>query len=415
VITIGTRDRGELLIKSNRTLCKEFAVARTSLRHLHSRAILARSCLAFTLAFVGFGSLVRAQDAQSYSFDTDPTAAAFKAPGVPEGSVFAGFGDGESVSLQNGNLLISHPTGPSIPLDGGGSLQLVRSYNAKNVRHDYVHWDPPVDPPEGWGYTESHIYRFQGRSWVGSGWTLHLGRLFWKSRFTTNGYGATDQYFEDPQGTQIGLEDHMRPAHPVLRVEFAQDDGEEWQCPSGEWYCGAECEDPFFIPPGFCTCDCTITTAGGPHYDVKMSDGTVYRMEKIVESVTEGGKGWIGNSDRAGYYTRSITDPYGNVIRVEYEGDETTPGPYPEAIREIWVDPYGAASVERKVIWTDLWEPGDPGYVAAKEGTLRALHAYGPTARSQPGCSTTRSSPLARTRTKPTSCYLTRRRSTFPS
>ena len=124
--------------------------------HRCASALLARILLILMAATLEMASAT-AQEAQNYTFDTDPTAIAFKAPGVPDGSVFAGFSDGESVSLQNGNLVVSHPTGPSIPLDGGGALQLVCAYSMKNVRHDYVHWDPGVDPADGWAYTQSHI------------------------------------------------------------------------------------------------------------------------------------------------------------------------------------------------------------------------------------------------------------------
>jgi RHS repeat-associated protein len=55
------------------------------------------------------------------------------APGVPEGSLFAGFENNEQVQLYNGNLLVSHNSSVAYPLNGGGALNLSRVYNSMNV------------------------------------------------------------------------------------------------------------------------------------------------------------------------------------------------------------------------------------------------------------------------------------------
>ena len=103
---------------------------------------------------------------------TDHLAVVSRAPGVPEGSLFAGFENNESVSLFNGNLIVQHPSSPVFPTNGGGSFGLTRVYSSKNVVRERVkeHLCPAPQP----NY-------FIGRSWVGSGWKMHLGRIFQKS------------------------------------------------------------------------------------------------------------------------------------------------------------------------------------------------------------------------------------------
>jgi hypothetical protein len=56
------------------------------------------------------------------------------APGVPEGSIFFGFENNENVQLYNGNLLLTHPSSVSYPLNGGGFRPEVRG-KAASVTH----------------------------------------------------------------------------------------------------------------------------------------------------------------------------------------------------------------------------------------------------------------------------------------
>ena len=64
---------------------------------------------------------------------TDHLAVVSRAPGAPEGSIFAGFENNENVSMFNGNLLVNHPSSAVLPIDGGGSISMVRTYSSKNV------------------------------------------------------------------------------------------------------------------------------------------------------------------------------------------------------------------------------------------------------------------------------------------
>ncbi|MDH3464143.1 MAG: hypothetical protein OEM32_11020, partial [Acidimicrobiia bacterium] len=94
-----------------------------------------------------------------------------KAPGIPEGSVFAGFENNESVSMFNGNLVVTHASSPTLPIDGGRTIGLTRTYNSKNVQVERVMQD-----------CDGVRYHFMnGKSWAGLGWTTHRGRIFQKS------------------------------------------------------------------------------------------------------------------------------------------------------------------------------------------------------------------------------------------
>ncbi|RMF74534.1 MAG: hypothetical protein D6738_06075, partial [Acidobacteria bacterium] len=229
-----------------------------------------------------------------------------QAPGVPEGSIFAGFENNENVSLYNGNLLISHATGPSYPLDGGGSFGLVRSYNSKNVRRYHVRY--PNDAQNRKVYKDL----VSGGSWIGFGWTMHLGRLFQDRNYRETFSGDPDwdyapgaKYFVDAAGTEHKVfgAPGREEAHPFLRLA---------------WFDGAS-----------------------PYYEVTTEDGTRYRLEKIVNDV-EVSRQWLRNRDRAGWYTTRIEDVHGNAVTVEYwSGHCTEAGladdacPYPEAIRHV--------------------------------------------------------------------------------
>jgi hypothetical protein len=63
----------------------------------------------------------------------DAFSVAGTAPGVPQGSIFAGFENNEQVQMYNGDLLVSHPSSLSFPVDGGGSFSLTRVYNSMRV------------------------------------------------------------------------------------------------------------------------------------------------------------------------------------------------------------------------------------------------------------------------------------------
>ena len=142
------------------------------------------------------------------------------APGVPDHSIYAGFENSESVSLYNGNLLVSHPSSPVYPRDGGGSFGLVRSYNSQRVRRDRVRLEDQADG------TRVHRNLLAGRSWIGFGWTMHLGRVFRRAEYDPNPLQPSQwdnrirrEYFVDGQGTEHELTRQVE-AHPLLHWQF---------------------------------------------------------------------------------------------------------------------------------------------------------------------------------------------------
>lgn len=99
----------------------------------------------------------------------DAFSVAGTAPGVPQGSIFAGFENNEQVQMYNGDLLVSHPSSLSFPVDGGGSFSLTRVYNSMRVIDSQLR--DREDP--------SHVKSFlAGDGWVGYGWLMHFGRVF---------------------------------------------------------------------------------------------------------------------------------------------------------------------------------------------------------------------------------------------
>jgi hypothetical protein len=243
----------------------------------------------------------------------DQNAVVATAPGVPDRSIYAGFENNENVSLYSGNLLITHASGPSYPLDGGGSFGLVRSYNSLRVRRDRVRYK---------NEDNSHVFHvlLNGRSWVGFGWTMHLGRMFQRAKH--NSFGpedfnneGRDLFFVDSLGTEHDML-HQKEAHPLLNYSLVPAQGTE-----------------------------------PAHYDVITEDGTKYRLEQIVmDDIPADGKGWIRNHDRNGWYATRIEDVHGNGVEIQYARS----GPYPETISRI--RSINDAAME---ITTQLWTAGD--------------------------------------------------------
>jgi hypothetical protein len=119
---------------------------------LKGRMTMARVfAVAFSAIVLVLGNLAVAQE-ERVSTEYDPLTIANQAPGAPENSILAGFENNESVSMFNGNLLVSHSSSPSYPLDGGGSIGLTRSYNSKNAYHTRVFWNDPGGGTGNWVY-----------------------------------------------------------------------------------------------------------------------------------------------------------------------------------------------------------------------------------------------------------------------
>jgi len=104
----------------------------------------------------------------------DRLAIMSRAPGMPENSPFLHFENQESVSAFNGNLIVRHPSSPTIPGRGSLTVSLVRTYNSKLSSSV----NAEIEVFGGMGFSEpgSDLYA-TGFSWAGMGWRLHLGRI----------------------------------------------------------------------------------------------------------------------------------------------------------------------------------------------------------------------------------------------
>ncbi|RMH70449.1 MAG: RHS repeat protein, partial [Bacteroidetes bacterium] len=286
---------------------------------------------------------VRADGSESYWLDTDYLAAANLAPGIPEGSVFAGFEENESVSLVTGNLLVTHATTPAYPLSELLDARLARTYNSKIAGHDKIEvwWgdvcgpgsdiEPPPAPPECeyWYNKEGCLIR--GRSWIGFGWKLQFGRIYEHPRAAEK----RAVHFEDSRGTRHqlrvgergGAYQDLRPEAAVISYRKITQDSRE----------------------------------------ITLPDGTTWLFSRpVAQQVAY--HGWITNHDRAGWYATTITDVLGNRVFVSYHD-----GNFPEAIAKVEIQRLGEARVT--VIETETWQAGDPGFVSWTAGMLKVLRA----------------------------------------
>jgi hypothetical protein len=313
----------------------------------------------------------------TYSADSDYLDYVNRAPGAPSGSPFAGFEDGESVSLYNGNVLIHHAASPSYALDGGGSVQLSRVFNSKRVRRDYV---PHHEVCDTGGCVTISKHRLFGRSWIGAGWTMHLGRLMPQlhsqdGSWLEEGAGT----FVDSQGTEFQISPFLREARPYLTGTQHQVSG---TCLSGLPPCDPEgdcCIDGQSCQ--FCDCFCDVETSH--FWTVDFPNGTRYEFRFRVPAQPNDA-GTLENEDRYGWYVTTIRDVHGNEVRVEY-WDEANPE-FPEAIKRVQVKRV-PESTFRTVIETELWTEAlctaggpdyDPDCEDAAVGTLRLLRTLGP-------------------------------------
>ncbi len=282
------------------------------------------------------------------------------APGRPKGSVFESFENNESVSLLSGNLLVKHASSPTYS-DNGMTLGLTRAYNSNFVRKFDV--KRPMAFP---GYF-TPVEILTGRSWVGYGWRMHLGRVFKRNDYLGTGwacgkdhnqnysYSQGHTYFEDAEGTE---HEANKEAHPQILWNY---------------------------------------DAPNNRYVLTLEDGTRYELEKLVDEIYDtptgwncstgavdesaSGKGFVRNSDRAGWYVTKISDVHGNQIRVDYwragcVGANVGSSCYPEAIKAV----YFQNASETKRIETDLCEQTDVDggrCPASALGMLRRVRATG--------------------------------------
>ncbi len=259
---------------------------------------------------------------------------------APGGGMSLGLG--ESVSTWNGNLHVSAAAGPSYVLPWGFSLGVARVYDSHRVHLDRVQTgkDDAGNP-----VLEDFL---SGRSWVGLGWRLHLGRIYRSREYLGEDgplfYGEGSSVFETPGGELVPFEPTDPRAQPKVKYEYFRSCEEEPQRPP---YCDRHPEYP--------SCDDALDGCEGreddpvEHWLVTQPDGTVYRLERIVDDEKLSG-GWLRNHDRAGFYPVRITGVTGHEVVIRYHYRECADAcgddqaclddcaaryPYPEALKSI--------------------------------------------------------------------------------
>ena len=134
-----------------------------------------------------FSSLLLAQT------DDDPNYAR----GLDPEQYFQNFGN-EDINVLNGNLSLSFPIGLNLKHNGNLSLQLRLHYNSKI-------WATEIKPLEGLPDQQRVAY-LEGRSPVGIGFNLHLGKVYDRVNHEGGGYVPEDEiYFESLDGNRHRL------------------------------------------------------------------------------------------------------------------------------------------------------------------------------------------------------------------
>jgi RHS repeat-associated protein len=320
----------------------------------------------------------------------DAFSVAGTAPGVPQGSIFAGFENNEQVQMYNGDLLVSHPSSLSFLVDGGGSFSLTRVYNSMRVIDSQLR--DREDP--------SHVRSFlAGDGWVGYGWLMHFGRVFRRAK--ENGSICTtldtqfcdrDFVFEDGVGTQtvfgtkssVDDQDHStRRGHPVLRILF-------FKAPGGD--CEKAMQQPTWCDQRPTAAECTAygnhcdpSSDGTAHYEVTQEDGTVLRLERLVDDDL-GYRDYIKNHHRNGWYVTEIRFVNGATVQVTYHYREcrktdseatcSARFPFREAIKTVTSSQYSVHAIS-----TTVWASGDAGLITGTVGMLKTVTATGPSAQ----------------------------------
>ncbi len=295
-------------------------------------------------------------------------------PGLSDQSV----GPGELVNVFNGNFQVAHVSSPVVPLEQL-SIGLIRSYNSHAVRKFRIE--------DGLGNSSEYI---AGQSWVGLGWQTHLGRVVTRATYdssSTPPYSTKLRYFEDPSGRMYRLDPGPGLTPDNIRSLYFSDEFEVDQCPGydcvyAEDPCctgGQEPDEP--IPNSCTTAGCACPSDCPPpaevgedpiepeHYLLTTPDGTTYRLERIVGEEFSP-EGWITNHDRAGFYTTSIEDVHGNIVKVDYW--RATNPKFPEAIKRVWSEQDAAFEIT-----TQVCTASDDPVQCPIEGVLKSIHASG--------------------------------------
>ncbi|MDQ7008427.1 MAG: hypothetical protein Q9Q40_14490 [Acidobacteriota bacterium] len=265
------------------------------------------------------------------------------------------FALGDAIDLWNGNLHLSLPASPAYSLDGRLSLGMSLGYNSKKARKDRFVAGTQL------------FHTVMGRSWVGLGWTGHLGRIFKMPVYRGDGEYGERSYFETPTGGLYKFKPNLNKAHPGLNIQYFPDQTcTNWGPPP---WCDKVPDSPD------CAEDVCLDWNVKPgYYQVTYPDGTVVKLDHYVPATKVDPGGWIENYDLAGWYATSIADVFGNTIQIHYSDDAAA---IPGAIDRVWAGDTNAPDAELTMtLWTQADVDAGACPVAAR-GHLREVHAVG--------------------------------------
>ncbi|MEN6527049.1 MAG: hypothetical protein ABFD65_11235, partial [Candidatus Polarisedimenticolia bacterium] len=246
------------------------------------------------------------------------------------------------MALFGGVLNLSYPATAELPVEHGWRFGLTLAENSNGGFQTVVH-SPSSAPTKRSVGIETVL---QGRSWVGFGWKLQVGRIFDANTWDPGHCSI----FANPDTCMQDECDLNFPQSYATESRRLYEDEHGTQIELGPLVDDRELRY-----------ETSIDGAGKTRLTLTKGNGTRYEFEEIVAADRQQGGhalwgGYIFNESRAGYYVTRIADVYGNAITVDYYGGDNPR--YPEAIRRIEYAPDGAA---RWAITTTLWQAGDCG------------------------------------------------------
>jgi len=124
---------------------------------------------------------------------------------------YQNFGNGETVNLSNGGLVVTHPVSISLK-QNMGVLQAVRAYNSKGEKR-LLESDPHISHPAGELYGP-----------LGVGWRISYGRVYIESGFFDGTDSWASYIYEDESGAQ----------HHLFRENMREGIDEPYNRPKGQ-------------------------------------------------------------------------------------------------------------------------------------------------------------------------------------
>jgi|GEM_PF-2109030 len=214
--------------------------------------------------------------------------------GVTPNQYFQDFGT-DNVNLLNGNVTFSIPIGPELKHNGDLSLQLALHYNSKI-------WDSdPIENVPG-----GRCAFLEGRSMVGLGWTLHVGRVIFQDYGGNGTCEVGDEiYFETPDGS-------------IHRL-FPRNSGDPntyWETKDGSYLRAQR------LYSGSSHTGWVVRYPNGVEYTclrrMHIPWNESYADEYTCSSLNHRDRKGYHDCFR-GYYTTKIEDTFGNTIQVQYK------------------------------------------------------------------------------------------------